>query len=356
MPIAPAPGRAEDVAAADGDPGIVALAVRRDTAAVSSGTDGDYSNVIVDASGRMWVNVGALPASTNTLEVVGDVAQDAAIAGNPLSVGGRGSTAAPTSMSADGDSVFLWLDLKGSQVITGYAAQDAAIAGNPLQVGMRASTATPTAMSADGDVVFPWATREGAQVMVGPAADDAVLFGKPIQIGGRASTATPSAMSADGDIVTEWLDRSGATIVAGYVAQDAAVAGNPVLAGRRASTAIPTAMSTDGDSVHAWADLNGATVITPRPVATATLSNVSTSTTSATLIASNTSRKGVVIYNDAATTLYVKFGSTASATSFTYLLLTGETLELPGAGILYTGIITGTLASSTGTARVTELT
>lgn len=356
MPIAPAPGRAEDVAAADGDAGTVALAVRRDTAAVSSGTDGDYSNIIVDASGRLWVNVGALPASTNTLEVVGDVAQDAPISGNPLSIGGRGSTAAPTSMSADGDSVFLWLDLKGAPVITGYAAQDAAIAGNPVQVGMRASTATPTAMSADGDVVFPWATREGAQVMVGPAADDAVLFGKPIQIGGRASTATPSAMSADGDIVTEWLDRSGAHVMTGYAAQDAAIAGNPVQVGLRASTAIPSAMSADGDVVYPWSDRNGATIVSARPTATATLSNVASSATSVTVLASNTSRKGAVIVNDSTQILYLKFGATASATSYSYQLAAGETLEIPGANILYTGIIDGIWASANGNARVTELT
>lgn len=259
MPIAPAPGRAEDVAAADGDAGIVTLAVRRDTAAVSSGTDGDYSNIIVDASGRLWTSVGSLPASTNTLEVVGDVAQDAAIAGNPLSVGGRASAAQPTSMSADGDSVFLWLDLKGSP------------------------------------------------------------------------------------------------IVSGYVAQDAAVAGNPVLTGQRASTAIPTAMSADGDSVFSWADRSGATVVTARPTATATLANVASSATSVTILASNTSRKGAVIVNDSTQILYLKFGATASATSFTYQLAAGETLEIPGANILYTGIIDGLWASANGNARVTEL-
>lgn len=151
-------------------------------------------------------------------------------------------------------------------------------------------------------------------------------------------------------------DVTGGQVVQGAVAQDAAVAGKPMLNGARASTALPTAMSTDGDSVFVWADLRGALIISPRPVATATLSNVSTSTASATLLASNTSRKGAVIYNDAATTLYINFGATASSTAFTYLLLTGETLEIPGANVLYTGAINGILASSTGTARVTELT
>lgn len=129
-------------------------------------TDGSGTLIPADATNGIDVDVTRLPASTNTLEVVGDVAQDAAIAGNPLSVGGRASTATPTAMSADGDSVFFWLDRSGAQVVTGYAAEDAVLAGNPTRIGVRASTAVPNAMSADGDVVTPWATREGAQVIV----------------------------------------------------------------------------------------------------------------------------------------------------------------------------------------------
>jgi hypothetical protein len=63
------------------------------------------------------IPITGLPASTNTLEVVGDVAQDAAIAGNPLAMGFRASTALPTPMSADGDSVYAWANRNGAQVI-----------------------------------------------------------------------------------------------------------------------------------------------------------------------------------------------------------------------------------------------
>lgn len=95
----------------------------------------------------------------------------------------------------------------------------------------------------------------------------------------------------------------------------------------------------------------GLTVKTSR-CATATLANVSTSTSSATLQASNAARRSVIIVNDSLVTLYVKYGSTASATSYTYQLQAGETLRED----LYTGIVTGILSSTTGTARVTELT
>ena len=87
---------------------------------------------------------------------------------------------------------------------------------------------------------------------------------------------------------------------------------------------------------------------------TATITEVATSTTNATLVALNTSRRGAVIANDSASTLYVKFGTTASATSWTYQVAPGQHLELPFP--VYTGRIDGILSSGSGTARVTEMT
>jgi len=51
-------GKAEDAGHSSADVGVCVLAVRRDSAAVGSDTDGDYSTLNVDASGRLWVNVG----------------------------------------------------------------------------------------------------------------------------------------------------------------------------------------------------------------------------------------------------------------------------------------------------------
>jgi hypothetical protein len=57
---------AEDAAHASADPRELALAVRRDTAAVGSGTDGDNSTLNVDATGRLWAHVGTIDAGTIT--------------------------------------------------------------------------------------------------------------------------------------------------------------------------------------------------------------------------------------------------------------------------------------------------
>lgn len=92
---------------------------------------------------------------------------------------------------------------------------------------------------------------------------------------------------------------------------------------------------------------------TSASVGNATLSNVATSTTSATLLASNSARRAATIWNDSAAILYVKFGTTASATSCTVPIAANGYYEVPQP--CYYGAISGILASGTGTSRVTEI-
>ena len=54
-------GKAEDAVAASGDTGVAILSVRRDTAATSAGTDGDYATVNTDSTGHQWVREGFAP-------------------------------------------------------------------------------------------------------------------------------------------------------------------------------------------------------------------------------------------------------------------------------------------------------
>lgn len=91
--------------------------------------------------------------------------------------------------------------------------------------------------------------------------------------------------------------------------------------------------------------------VTESTGATATLSNVSGSASSVTLIAADTSRRKVVLYNDSTEDCYVKYGSTASTTSFTWLMAAGSHIEEEH----YNGIITGIWNSATGSMRVSEI-
>lgn len=93
----------------------------------------------------------------------------------------------------------------------------------------------------------------------------------------------------------------------------------------------------------------------PTPTSsTATLSNVSASTASTTLITANTLRLSAIIYNDSTSILYLKYGTSASTTSFTAKLLSEDYFEIDIP--VYTGIVTGAWASATGDAKITHLT
>lgn len=91
---------------------------------------------------------------------------------------------------------------------------------------------------------------------------------------------------------------------------------------------------------------------------TATLTNVSTSTTSVQLIAASSTRKGACIANDSASVLYIKFGTTATTASFTVALAPaiGGVPSYYEVHKDYTGRIDGVLSTGTGVARVTVLT
>lgn len=108
-----------------------------------------------------------LAAGTNTNEVVGDVAQDAAVAGNPVLVGLRASTATPSAMSADGDSVYAWADRNGAQVVVGNVLDDAAFTPGTNRVTPVGYLADETATDSvdEGDVGAGRITLDRKQII-----------------------------------------------------------------------------------------------------------------------------------------------------------------------------------------------
>lgn len=129
----------------------------------------------------------------------------------------------------------------------------------------------------------------------------------------------------------------------------------------RADTAAAT--GADGDYTPLLTDSFGrlqVANISANKIATATLSNVSASATSVTILSANTARRQVVLVNDSSAIAYVKFGTTASTTSYTVQMpaiannqASHLIIEEPS---LYTGRIDAIWASATGNMRVTEIT
>lgn len=178
----------------------------------------------------------------------------------------------------------------------------------------------------------------------------------------KATVSAAGALKVDGSAVTQPVSlvsvpshavtNAGTFAVqaAGDVANAATDSGSPVKVGGKA-TSTPSAVTT-GQRVDALFDLMGRLSVFQKSQ-TATLTNVASSATNVTLLAANVTRIGAQIYNDSTQVCYVKFGVTASSTSFTVPLATNTYYEVPGG---YQGQIDGIWVSSNGSARVTELT
>lgn len=156
----------EDVASADADAGVPALAVRKASPANTSGTDGDYEFLQISA-GRLWASAnvdqingvtplmgagnggtGSLRVNVATDQVVlpvgGNVAHDGVDAGNPAKVGGIAKTAPPTAVSAE-DRVNAMFDIYGKQIIREALREDL---GNQATT-ISSSTSETTIVTAD---------------------------------------------------------------------------------------------------------------------------------------------------------------------------------------------------------------
>ena len=83
------------------------------------------------------------------------------------------------------------------------------------------------------------------------------------------------------------------------------------------------------------------------------VTNVSASATSVTLFASNEGASARHVYNDSSAILRLKYGATASATSFTALLNPGDLYEFPRP--IYDGVVDGIWSAAAGAARCTEV-
>ena len=257
---------AEDAAHTSEDTGNFILGVRNDTLAALGGTDGDYVPFQMNASGALYVEVASLPASTSTIEVVGDAAENAAVAGNPVLVGGRYDSSGRTL--GDGDVGAVALDADGAVHITD--------GGNTITVD---GTVTANLSSTDNtvldniltknteiDAVLDTIKTDTQEIEEAVETIEGAVSGSQMQVDVVASLPAGSAaigkLAANsgvdiGDVDVTSLPASTNTIeVVGDAAEDAAVAGNPLLAGGRYDATQRTL--DDGDAGALALDPSGA--------------------------------------------------------------------------------------------------
>lgn len=84
----------------------------------------------------------------------------------------------------------------------------------------------------------------------------------------------------------------------------------------------------------------------------ATLANVASSATNVTIFSGDNTVRARTLFNDSTAVLYLKFGATASTTSYTTQVAAGALFEFPQP--TYTGQVDGIWASANGSARTTQ--
>lgn len=137
-------GVVEDAASAGGEEGVLAMAVRRDTAASSSGTDGDFSTLNTDASGRLHVNVGtsALPTGAST------AANQTTIIGHVDGIEGL-----LTTIDADTGGMLASLQTLDN-VVSGSEAQVDVVAALPAGTNLIGDVGISGARTSGGTTIF----------------------------------------------------------------------------------------------------------------------------------------------------------------------------------------------------------
>jgi hypothetical protein len=189
-------GKAEDVAFANADVGVPAMAIRRATPANESGTDGDYEMLQMSA-GRLWTSTtidAALPAGTNAIGKlaansgvdIGDVDVLSVVPGTGATNLGKAEDAAHTT----GDTGVMALGVRS----------DAGASGNPTALATTTGDYIPLATDANN--------RLYTNVAGDIAHDSADSTSAPVKIGGQARTTNPTAV-ADADRVNAIFDKVG---------------------------------------------------------------------------------------------------------------------------------------------------
>jgi len=192
-------GKAEDAAHGSGDTGVMALAVRRDIAAVGSGLDGEYSTLNVDATGRLWSHDPVAVALLTTMDVdtssmstdlstiaaaVSTQMQVDVVAALPAGDANIGNVDIASSVALDVSAATVTVDGTGTfavQLAAGATSIGKAenIASAPADVGVPAMarrTATPADTSGT-DLDYEMIQMDNGRVWVSAAIDTALPAG-----------------------------------------------------------------------------------------------------------------------------------------------------------------------------------
>lgn len=253
--------KAEDVASADADVGVPAMAVRKATPANTSGTDGDYEFLQMSA-GRLWASVvvdTALPAGTNAIGKlaansgvdIGDVDVTSVVPGTGATNLGKAEDAAHTT----GDVGVMALSVR-QDTAAALGGTDADY--QPLITDANGRLHTIAAIAASQTLATVTTVTTVSTLTGGGVAHDAADSGNPIKVGARATASLAGAtMVAAADRSDLICGTDGALIVrTGYSLEDVVQERTTNTDG--ASTAFSSGLGAPGSGVRLW--ITGVTI------------------------------------------------------------------------------------------------
>jgi len=265
------------------------------------GSDGsNTTNILSDPNGRL-IFIGA---SNNSTSISG----------------------APVRMAASDGSLVkdILADTSGRLIIVGTTDNGSAPSGNPVLMG-----------GSNGSLTINFKTDSlGRLESVGAVASSLGIGGNPLRLGG-----------SDGSLTTDLLtDSSGYLIFSSPNVRLSAPTSNPGLGAGWDDTNVQM-LKTDQD---------GALAVNEKKSNYALVSSFAATMSSTVLLNANADREGALIYNNSDSYVYVKLGSSASTSSFSFIVKPLAYIEVPAD---YTGEISAIWAeSSSGTIKVTEIT
>lgn len=320
---------------------------------------GSVQHVIVDSS--------ALPtgASTSSLQnttnsTLGSILLDLTNGTQITQVTGNVTVVQPTGTN-------LHAVVDSSALPTGAATSALQVSGNTLLTTIASNQTNGTQVTAinnfpatqpvSGTVTVTQSTAANLNATVtGSVSVSNFPATQPVSgtVTANAGTGTFAVSAASLPLPTGAATSALQTSTQGTVAAGTA-ATNSTLTGAVFNTSAPTL--TNGQQAALQATSTGALIVSASAgtSSTSTITSVAGSATSVSILASNTARKGMMVFNDSTATLYLKFGTTASTTSYSVQIASNGYFEMPNPTV-YIGAMDGIWSAANGNARITELT
>lgn len=253
------------------------------------------------------------------------------------------------------------LQTTGNTTLTSISGQLPAVLGQGTMAQSLAVViaSNQSAIPVSGTVAISQFYAQGATTAaeVGPLMQAAATAAAPTY---TTATTNPlsltlaGALRVDGSAVTQPISAASLPLPTGAATSALQTSGNATLV--TISGQLPASLGAQASaSSLSIVPATGAIFTTAAPTSTTgTITSVAASTSTTVLLASNTSRKGFVIYNDSTNWLYLAFAATASTTAFSSKLQAGAAYDT--GSINYTGALSAVWSAASGSARVTELT